>query len=83
MKKLSLTLLAETVRTRRKAKRLVWKPCAKIRQSAHFTWKNLAASDIILQIFQKGVDFSGRYDMITRYEIAGDGVSCWQLHFVP
>jgi len=45
------------------AKRLVWKPCAKIRQSAHFTWKNLAASDIILQIFQKGVDFSGRYGM--------------------
>ena len=64
-------------------KRLVWKPCAKIRQSAHFTWKNLAASDIILQIFQKGVDFSGRYGMITGNETAGDGVSCWQLHFVP
>ena len=64
-------------------KRLVWKLCAKIRQSAHFTWKNQAASDIILQIFQKGVDFSGRYGMITGHEIAGDGVSCWQLHFVP
>ena len=54
-------------------KQLVWKPCAEIRQSAHFTWKNLAASDIILQIFQKGVDFSERYGMITRYE-RGNGV---------
>ena len=64
-------------------KQLVWKLCAKMRQSAHFTWKNLATSDILLQIFQIDIDFLKRYGMIPEYEIAGDGVPFWQLHFVP
>ena len=52
-------------------------------KGAHFSGKMLGISNIFLQIFQMGVDFLKRYGMITGYEIAGDGVPFWQLHFVP